>query len=433
MARQWIALLVVWVLVWLAVVAIVVPLTALARPGDRRGLAGDWAAALVWTWLTVSIAVPLAAAVGAFNWATALLISVAWPLALWYVRHHHDLRAALVALVRRLVLRGMSVDVDAWRHQWVAPQRALLSGALPLLAAPLVSTGADLRLPAPPDFDTLRNVQLLLGNTATWDPLASLGALLMRTSTASPLIVVDALRLALAALASVAVAAIAADLGASRGKAIMAGVVLMLAAPTLPVSIWAALLVALLGTVTLLRWMRASRASDGWHTVAAAALLVGQLFPLASSPAPIVTRQPRFVEPPAAPLQALAITRANRGDDWMIVAPPQQRLASSRPDRHYDLATFVDRFSARAGDRQFRFAVPAQRVYLFIELAPDDLDAPVRDSRVITGEAAVYRVPRERRRLQARARQLCDDYRRTHAGARITYDDGALRVCEITV
>jgi len=424
---------VLWVLLWLGAIAIVLPGTALGYRSDRRGLASDWAGALLWTWLTVAIAVPLAAAIGAFNWVTALVIAVLWPVLLWCYRHHRNTRAALLALVRRLVLSGTAIDPGAWRLPMAS--RLLLSSAFPLVAAPLVTGVADIRLPAPPDFDTLGHMQVLLGNAATWDPLASLGALLVRVSTVSPLVVTASLRFSLTAVAALAVATLVTDVGTSRRIALVAAVALTLAAPVMPVSVWAVLVVALLGTVTMSRWIRSSRAADGWHTAAACALLVGQLAPLTSNPAWVLTRHPRFVEPPAAPLQALSIARANSGDDWLIVAPPQLRLESGRPDRHYDLATFVERFADRAADRHFRFAVPVERIYLFVELesADLDLDVVVKDSRMVSGEAAVYRVPRERRRLQALARQLCDDYRRSHAGVRITHDDGALRICEITV
>lgn len=432
MERQWIALLVAWVLLWLTAIAIVVPIAALGATADRRGLAGEWGAAVIWTWLTVSIAVPLTAAIGALNWATALLITVAWPLCLWYYRHQGHTRAALVLLVRRVVLHTMSSDRVPTTT--AAAQLEIVASVLPLFVVPMLWSRLDMRVPAPADFDTLSNMQALLGNAVKWDPIAAFGALLTPVSTVAPLLVVNALRLSLIAVAALAVATIlAVELGVARLVAIVAALSMMYFAPAMPASAWAVLVAALLGVMTLIRWMRTNRPRDGWHTVAAAAVLVGQIIPLTSGPLPILSRTSRFVELPAAPLQALAIARANPGDDWLIVAPPQQRLELSRPDRHYDLATFVDRFVARAGERQFRFAMPAQRIYLFIELQPGASSGLAQDSVSLAAEAAVYRVPRERQRLQTLARQLCDDYRRTHAGVRIAYDDGELRVCEIAV
>ncbi len=432
MERPWIALLVAWVLMWLGVIAIVLPVAAIGTTADRRALAGDWGAAFMWTWLTASIAVPLAAGIGALNWATALVIAIAWPASLWYYRYHGHTRAAIVLLVRRLVLRATSPDRLLTR-EWFVTQLQIVFSVLPLVVVPMLWSRMEIRLPVPADFDTLSHMQALLENTVTWDPLAALGALLTRVSTVPPLVVLGALRLSLAAVAMLAMATILAnELGVARGLAIIAALAAVFVAPAMPAAAWTVLVAALLGTLTLIRWIRSSRARDGWHTVAAAAVLVGQVIPLWSGAAPVLSTS-RFVEPRAAALQTLAIARANAGDDWMIVSPPQQRFELSLPQRHYDLATFVERFAAHAGDRQFRFAMPAQRLYLFIELQSGEFAGAAGDAATLAAEPAAYRVPRERQRVQLLARRLCDDYRRTHAGVRIAYDDGELRICEIAV
>ena len=68
---------------------------------------------------------------------------------------------------------------------------------------------------------------------------------------------------------------------------------------------------------------------------------------------------------------------------------------------------------------------------MFVEKRPFAPDDPPRGVRFVTDQPAIYRVPRERSRLAHLARQMCDDYRSTHAGVTIMYDDAVLRVYRI--
>src|SRR5262249_5598929 len=156
----------------------------------------------------------------------------------------------------------------------------------------------------------------------------------------------------------------------------------------------------------------------GWHAAAALALTVGLALPIVDAP------DRRWVaggslEPAASPVEALTIARA-AGNTALLVAPSEQQLEVGRPDRHYDLARFVERFHERAGDGQFRFDPPAERVYVFVEL-----DRPMPGPSVAapagTGVQPVYGIPTERRRLAHLAQQVCDEYKRAHGGARIAY------------
>ena len=93
MESLWSSIVTAWVLGWLAAIVICVPAAALGPSANRPTLAIELGPALVWTWLTIAIGVPLAAAVHGFNWVTAILISAAWPTLLWLIRHRGVYRA----------------------------------------------------------------------------------------------------------------------------------------------------------------------------------------------------------------------------------------------------------------------------------------------------------------------------------------------------
>jgi len=142
--------------------------------------------ALVWTWLTFAIGVPLCAAVHGFNWATALLLSVAWPTALWLIRHRGSYRATFREHVRGLVFRILATASDE------GPDHA---GPEPLdrmghAAADPAAARQRHRHPAagfPPTSIRSGTTRALLGGTAVWDPLAALSAVLIRLSAADAL------------------------------------------------------------------------------------------------------------------------------------------------------------------------------------------------------------------------------------------------------
>jgi len=88
----------------------------------------------------------------------------------------------------------------------------------------------------------------------------------------------------------------------------------------------------------------------------------------------------------------------------------------------------VTRFEDRAGRRDFRFDLPARRLYVMVEKEPLDVGRTAPGVLFLAAQPAAYRVQRERDRLERAARRLCDDYRRTHAGTAIAYEDAVLRV-----
>ena len=129
--------------------------------------------------------------------------------------------------------------------------------------------------------------------------------------------------------------------------------------------------------------------------------------------------------------QAIRLSQSQADPDWVVVGPPELRLEIGREERTYDLARFVSRFRDRTHDARFRFDFPARRLFVFVEKQPFVPDDPPQGVRFVSAQPAIYRVPRERSRLARLARQVCDDYRSTHAGVTVMYDDAVLRIYRI--
>jgi len=137
---------------------------------------------------------------------------------------------------------------------------------------------------------------------------------------------------------------------------------------------------------------------------------------------------PPALEQPAAARETLRLAGRSPGRDWLLVAPPEQALELDPPGRWYDLQRFVTRFEKRAAQRDFRFDLHARRLFVMVEKQPLRVGHSMRGVDFVDAQPAAYRVQRERDRLERTARRLCDDYRRTHAGATILYDDAVLRI-----
>jgi hypothetical protein len=379
----------------------------------------------------MAIGVPAAVSVHGFNWATALLLSFAWPAALWAIRHRGRCRASFVEQIRRLVFRVVAPE---WTVRWprLTAMTVVIAGLSIIPFVRYAIGHSDVRLPVPADFDTLWNTRQLLDGMPAWDPLASFSAVLTRVSAADALSVMVASRLALIALAAAAAGLCCAEIVRHRAGA-LAAPVLVLLAPWAPAAVWAVILLSLVSATSVVVWWRHRRPADLWHASAAGLLAAGQVLALPDTGVLLhVSRTPAYQEHRSAPVEAMRLARLPHDDaQWVLVGPPEQRLETGGRGAYLDLARFVSRFGERAGDARFRFDLGPRRLFVFVEKAPLDVSRAVRGVSFIEAQPAAYRVPRERARLARLARQLCDDYRRTHSGAEIVYDDDVLRVYRI--
>jgi hypothetical protein len=425
-----------WVLLWLAAVAIAAPSAALGPAASRRTLVFEAGPALVWSWLTMAIAVPLLSALHGFNWATALLVAGTWPMALWLLRHRGRYESTFRDAVRGMVYRAVSPQtLRAYRLR--LGERKLVMLSMPILvpvlgATSLVREEMDLRLPMPADFDTLWHTRQLLAGTAVWDPFASLTSVLVALSSADALHVALALRFALVALCAAAAGVLVAEISRRRWAALVAAPAFVFA-PHAAAHTWAVALVALVGSTSLYLWLRDDCPRDRWHALAALALGTALVMPFSGRLGLLfhVTTTPRYLEHRAAPSEAVRLARGQPDDSWIVAGAPELALEIGEAGRYLDLASFVSRFQKRAGASNFRFGLAARRLFVFIEKEPIDSVEAVRDVGFVDAQPAVYRVRRERARLQRLASRICDQYRRTHRGATIIHDDTQLRVYRI--
>jgi hypothetical protein len=422
-----------WVLMWLAVVGIAAPAVALGPAAGRRMLLSEPGPALVWTWLTMAVSVPLLSALRGFNWATALLVVAAWPTAWWLIRYRGRYESTFRDTVRGIVYRAVSP------HAVAAPPLRLGAGGLLILAMPILGLASrlerttDIRLPMALDFDTLWHTRQLVHNAAVWDPLAALAGVLAGISAADALHVVAGLRVALVTLTAAAAAVLVAETSRRWWIAGATAAAVILMAPQAAAHSWAVALVALVGATSLVLWIRDDSPRDGWHAMAALLLGAGLVVPFSDRLDALVrvTTMPQYLEHRAAALEAVRLARTQPDDDWVAIGPPELGLEIGVADRYLDLARFVSRFQHRAHRPGFRFNLGARRLFVFIEKEPSEPAAAVQRVRFVEGQSAVYRVRRERIRLHQSAWRICDEYRRTHGRTTIVYDDVQLRIYRI--
>ncbi len=139
----------------------------------------------------------------------------------------------------------------------------------------------------------------------------------------------------------------------------------------------------------------------------------------------------RYVEHEAAIRQTIAVQRSAADGPWMLVGPPEQRIEIGAADHFMDLQQFVARYAAVVSDPHFRFGVPAERLFVFVEKRPfRPGGAWLVWSPLEAADAAwsTYRIPARRADLERRALQLCDAYGAAHGGMSIAYEDDDLRV-----
>jgi hypothetical protein len=418
---------------WIIAVAVlafaVVPALALGRAAGRASWWPDVLAGVVWTALAVIVLVPLLADLHLLNWATALLVPLAWPGAVWLYRYRGAPSDAFRALRRRSTLRvlmwmrELSTTEDTRDtgnriyRRWgftsassvstVARVRhaAVAAAAVALL---LWTTARELRFSSPADYDVLAHTRAMLaGGHWVVDPAASLAAVLSRLAAVDPM---QALRFLKPLTAPGSI--VAAALQTSSLNAACA---------------WTAVIAAVLLALVAVR--RVHR-RDPWHVLAACAVAVVSFSAADRAGADDgVAGAGGYVEYDAAARQALTIARDFANRPWAIVAPPEQRVEVGDPRRFIALADFVRRFGDRAGDRRFRFDVPGRDLFVFVERIPLHVQpgAALTPARYLSA-AARYWMPNARAHLERQALELCERYRRSHAPASVYYEDANLRV-----
>src|SRR6185436_9882180 len=315
----------------------------------RRGVVAT--AAFVAAWSAAAVLVPALALIRGFNWLTALLVCGVTPVLLWLVRHRRRRRLAFNRLVRDLVLHVVTARPDRTRIRQVGTAAACAMFAAAVLGLAAVSTG--LRLAVPADFDTLWRTRQLLGGAMSWDPIAAVAAVVARIAAVDALVAVIAVRICLIGVTLLAATAWAARLLGQSSTAALT-VPLAVTAPVVSLDVWAVALLAII-VVSAFATRRA------WCAIAAGLLASAHLVHCANPQA--VWSQMGVnaaLEHPAAARETLRLVHESPGDDWLLVAPPEQALEIDGRDRSYDLARFVSRFRNQTGRPGFRFNLPVR-------------------------------------------------------------------------
>jgi hypothetical protein len=394
---------------WIAAVTIaafvVIPALALGRAAGRTRWWPEMLAGAAWSTLAATLLVPLLAESRLLNFTTAVLVPLAWPMALWLYRYRGAPAREFRGLCRRATLRVLTWHASPVRVS--VSRRLAASWGIAAAVAPLYWLAArELRFSSPADYDTLAHTRAMLeGGRYIVDPAASLAAIVSRLASVDPMQALRFLRPLTWPGSLVAAALQTPSLNAAYA--------------------WTALLAGLLlATVAV----TAVHRRDAWHVVAACAVAVFAF----GAPGARAGDGGGHVEYDAAARQTLRIAAGASTPNWLVVAPLEQRVELPDPHRFLPLADFVKRFGDRAGERHFRFDAAGHDLFVFVEkvplrVGPDAALTPVRYAPA----AAPYWLPNARARLERRALELCEAYRRSHTGVSIHYDDGNLRIYHI--
>lgn len=402
----------------------ILPLLVLNRHPGRRWwpeAVGGSASSL----LATTLVVPLLARVRLLNWATCLIVSAAWPAALWIYRARGAPLSEYRAAYRRLTLWSLS------RRWHPRSPRAL---GVPTVAAALFvvlvfsPSILQLRLGASGDYAILARARTLLGGGVwTFEPVAAVTAVVSRVAAVDAMQVVRFLRplliIACAGLVGIVIRSMtdstAASLAPLGAAALARFAPSTIGGPSTTVlwlwsSLAAALALAIVGSEGVHR--------QRWY-VAGAALLALSAAPAARG----ANADTHPIEYEAAARIALHIARTMEAGTWTIAAPPEQALEIPDQRSFLDLAAFVHHNDSRAGLHEFRFGVPTRALFVFVERRP--LPTMLEAGTFFRGDAR-YSMPNARARLEREAWDLCERYRRTHTRATVYYDDDNLRVYE---
>jgi hypothetical protein len=284
----------------------VVPALALGRPAGRTRWWPEMLAGAAWSTLAAILLVPPLANFRLLNWATALLVPLAWPLALWVYRYRGAPSGAFRALCRRVTLRVLTWHWRprlmrlGWRHARPAAAAAGMAAVYWLAAR-------ELRFASPTDYDTLARTRgMLAGGRWVVDPAASLAAIISRLASVDPMQALRFLRPLTWPGSMIASMIQAPTLNAAYGwTAVLAGVVLALVA------------------------VNVVHRRDPWHVVAAGAVAVFAF----AAPGARAGEGGGYVEYDAAARQALRIVATFKPADWRIAAPLEPGRGSPVPLR----------------------------------------------------------------------------------------------------
>jgi hypothetical protein len=143
----------------------------------------------------------------------------------------------------------------------------------------------------------------------------------------------------------------------------------------------------------------------------------------------------RYLEYEAATHATQAIADSFPRQTWLVVAPVEQLAETVGLGAYEDLAEFVDKYQGRVSSPEFQFQEVQKDLFIYVEKEPFQIFS--REPEVVSFAVLSdptyrhYRSPGGRASLEARALQLCEDYRRTHSQASVFFEDDDLRIYRV--
>jgi len=144
---------------------------------------------------------------------------------------------------------------------------------------------------------------------------------------------------------------------------------------------------------------------------------------------------PQYLEYEVTARQTQAIINEFPRQKWVVIAPVEQLPETFGFGGYEDLAGFIAEYQDRISNPDFRFPNAPDHMFVYVEKRPFQMFAKEPASvsfGTLTDETfRNYRSPAGRASLETAALQFCEEYKRSHSGASILFENDDLRIYHI--
>lgn len=143
----------------------------------------------------------------------------------------------------------------------------------------------------------------------------------------------------------------------------------------------------------------------------------------------------QYLEYEAAARQTEEITHRFPRQQWAVAAPVEQLPETHGLGAYDDLAEFVQEYEPVVSSPQFRFKDMPANLFVYVEKKPFQIfshePASVSFSVLADVTYSHYRSPGGRASLEVAALRLCENYRQSHSGIDVFFENDDLRIYHI--
>ena len=143
----------------------------------------------------------------------------------------------------------------------------------------------------------------------------------------------------------------------------------------------------------------------------------------------------QYLEYEAAARETAEIAHRFPRQQWAVAAPVEQLPETHGLGAYDDLAEFVQEYEPVASDPRFRFKDMPANLFVYVEKKPFQIfthePASVSFSVLADVTYSHYRSPGGRASLEVAALRLCENYRQSHPGVDIFFENDDLRIYHI--